>query len=403
MRQQFSIILLFALCFFPQWSSGQAENKKISFDFYGDTIEFPRTKAASVAFCDTLSAQTIGSFYERMMAAEYQPMVDAILAYKSKHNPDDWVYYQLIRKTAQSISPKADNYFRYTLYKWFLLSKSGYDAALNIVGDKLLFYVQSDDDIYDLPYFTSNNKKYICLNYHDYGYSVNFDKSRQLHIAVPMAEAKNRFSYKLTQLPDFTPDNYQDKDLQFKYHDVSYHFKIKVNEEVKKIFTNYPVVEDYQLYFNEPLSKETYNSLIPQLKDNIKGLSVKNGVDYLMHFTRYAFLYETDRDNFGREKHLSPEQTLLYDHSDCEDRAALFYCLVKEVYNLPMIVLSFPHHVTVAVKLDRPVGKQIMYNGTGYSVCEPTPQTDDLPVGALSPDLQSATYEIAYSYTPALK
>jgi hypothetical protein len=30
-----------------------------------------------------------------------------------------------------------------------------------------------------------------------------------------------------------------------------------------------------------------------------------------MRFTRYAFLYENDQDNFGKEKRLSPEQTLL--------------------------------------------------------------------------------------------
>ena len=75
------------------------------------------------------------------------------------------------------------------------------------------------------------------------------------------------------------------------------------------------------------MSKQTYNSLIPALKDIVGRMNTKNGIDYLMHFTRYAFLYERDTDVFGREKRLSPEETLLYDYSDCEDRAALFFSL----------------------------------------------------------------------------
>jgi hypothetical protein len=60
-------------------------------------------------------------------------------------------------------------------------------------------------------------------------------------------------------------------------------------------------------------------------------MTVKGGVDYLMRFTRYAFMFKPDAENFGSEKRLTPEQTLLYPESDCEDRAALFFCLVKEI------------------------------------------------------------------------
>ena len=76
----------------------------------------------------------------------------------------------------------------------------------------------------------------------------------------------------------------------------------------------------------------------------------------------------------AKRKRLSPEQTLLYENSDCDDRAALFFYLVKEIYDLPMIVLAYPKHITIAVQFDKPVGKPIVYNGQRYYVCEPTPQ-----------------------------
>ncbi len=101
-----------------------------------------------------------------------------------------------------------------------------------------------------------------------------------------------------------------------------------------------------------------------------------------------------------KEKRLTPEQTLLYDNSDCEDRAALFFYLVKEIYNLPMILLVYPQHVTTAIRFDKPVGKPILYNGEKYSVCEPTPQKTTLLVGQLPRALRNINYEIGYAYHP---
>ena len=129
-------------------------------------------------------------------------------------------------------------------------------------------------------------------------------------------------------------------------------------------------------------------------------MNQKKAIDYLMQFTRHAFMYKNDQNNFGKEKRLSPEQTLLYQYSDCDDRAALFFYLVKEIYNLPMIVMVYPAHVTIAVKLDKPVGDPILYKGNKYSVCEPTPQMQELRLGQLSPELKNLPFEVVYEYNP---
>ena len=392
---------LFVLSIQPTFSFAQDKSSVIHFDFYGDPVEFVFQESSRVDFTDQLSAESIQSFYNKILKTPYEPVITALAAYKDQHKPDDWLFYQLIRKTAQLISPKAENYHRYTLYKWFLLSKSGYDATLAIAGDQVLFYVQSDENIYNIPFRIRDGKQYVCLNYHDYG-NIDFEKTKFSEIAIRTPEAQKAFSYKVTQLPAFSPADYQDKDLTFNYYQTDYHFKIKLNPQVKTIFANYPVV-DYESYFNIPLSEVTYSSLIPSLKNNIKGMTVKKGVDYLMRFTRYAFLFETDSKNFGKEKRLTPEQTLLYDNSDCDDRAALFFYLVKEIYDLPMIVLAYPKHVTIAVGFDKPIGKSIVYNGDRYSICDPTPQKQDLGLGETLPELKKIPYEVVYAYHPLHK
>lgn len=393
------ILLLFIGLSLATFSAAQKEQAIVRFDFYGDSILLPFNNTSLVPLPGKLEEKAIQSFVQTISQSDYSPVINALLAYKTAYKLDDWLFYQLVRKTAQQVSPKADNYYRYTLYKWFLLTRSGYDAILAIAGDQLLFYVQSDENIYNIPYRVKNGRQYICLNYHDYG-SIDFENVQFRELALPaVATAKKGFSYKISHLPNFRPDAYLEKDIRFNFHNSDYYFKIKLNPEVKTIFSNYPVV-DYESYFNIPLSRETYQSLIPVLKQKTQKLSIKKGIDFLVHFTREAFLFEPDSAVFGAEKRLSPEQTLLYEQSDCEDRAALFFYLVKEIYNLPMIVLSFPRHVTIAVHLKKPVGKPILYNGKKYTVCEPTPQKDELGLGQLPAGLQKQQYEIAYSYTP---
>ncbi|MBC7913428.1 MAG: hypothetical protein H7Y07_04825 [Pyrinomonadaceae bacterium] len=378
------------------YTPGKAQNH--SFDFYGNTFNFHLDPSSDVKYSGTLSEASITSFYNTLHDSPYQSIVTALNTHKNKYELNDWLYYQLIRKTAQQIAPKAENYYRYTLYKWFFLAKTGYDARLALERDKLLFYVMSEDDISDIPFYMSGNKQYVCLNIHDYP-GIDLKNNKIYPVNIHVETAKKAFSYKVTQMPNFKPEDYAIKNLQFRYRQKVYYFEVKLSPQVQAIFTNYPVV-DFKSYFNIPLSKETYSSLIPSLKTTVAGMSQKKGIDYLMRFTRNAFLYEDDELNFGKEKRLTPEQTLFSNYSDCDDRAALFFYLVKEIYNRPMIALLYPTHITMAVQFDKPSGKPIIYNGKKYSVCEATPQLEDLRIGEVSAKYKKTDYKVVYAYEP---
>lgn len=397
-----AILLLLIFCFSA--TNVDAGRKQIGFEFYGDTLQFSIDSFETVSFDrKNVSEETIIAFYQKVHDLHYRPLVNHLVYYKQKNKLDDWFYYQLVRKTAQQLCPKQENFELYTLYKWFLMAQSGYDAQLAICDNKLLFYVRSDDNIYDIPFYKKEGKQYVCLNYHDYGSKIDFKNLSFFSVNINIPEAQNSFSYRVTKMPDFDTKQYAEKDLKFQYRNKNYNFKVMVNPEVQNIFVNYPVV-DYEAYFNIPMSKGTYNSLIPELKNVVKDMSQKKGVDYLMRFSRDAFSYQNDQANFGKEKRLSPEQTLLYNNSDCDDRAALFFSLVKEIYNLPMIVLLYPKHVTIAVQFEKSMGKQpIVYKDKKYYVCEPTPQATDLSVGEQDRKLRHTPYEIAYEYNPVGK
>ncbi len=379
--------------------SSYAQN--YSFGFYDGTFNFNADSTLNIEFENKLSNQSIISFYNQANSSHYKSLITSLVDYKEKYKLNDWLYYQLIRKTAEQLSPKAKNYNRYTLYKWFLMTKSGYDAKIAIGNDQIIFYVKNDEDISDIPFFMIDDKKYMCLNYHDYGKLFKREDAYK-PVNISIDEAKESFSYKVTRMPEFKPEDYFEKQLTFNYNHRAYHFNVKVTNEVANLFANYPIV-DFETYFNIPLSKQTHESLIPVLKENVKKMSTKKGVDYLMRFTRYAFLYEDDGEVLGKEKRFAPEQTLLTSESDCDDRAALFFYLVKEIYNLPMVALLYPTHLTMAVQFEKPIGSAIYYNGKAYTVCEPTLQLQNLRIGELASNLKDKKYQVVYAYEPNFK
>ncbi|MGF7082709.1 hypothetical protein [Mucilaginibacter sp. UYCu711] len=398
MKHFLKVVFILSLLLTQTDAYSQDKTRKVCFEFCDGVVNVEFDNSTFIKVPILLTAQAAKDFYVTVNSSKYQPVIDSLLRFKELHGLNDWLYYQLIRKTAEQISHKADNYNRYTLYKWFLMVKSGYDARLALAGDRIIFYILNDEEISDIPFFMVDNKKYMTLNYHDY-VRLDLHKDIPVPVNIPVPGADKAFSYKVTKMPDFKPDSYISKLLNFSYHNREYYFEVKLNTDVEAIFTNYPVV-DFESYFNIPLTKETYNSLIPLLKKNVSGMSQKKGVDYLMRFTRYAFLYEDDEQNFGKEKRLSPEETLFSKYSDCDDRAALFFCLVKEIYNMPMIVLLYPTHINIAVQFSKPVGTPIVYNGKVYSECEPTPQLEDLRVGQVSAKLKNVPYKVVYQYEP---
>jgi hypothetical protein len=394
------VISFWLLLAFPALYAQTAPRKEfIPIEVFGDTLTIPVPHDFFVDFENPIKEETILAFYDVINCSAYEPLIGYLLNYRESHQLNDWLYYQLVRKVAQKIAPKSENYYRYTLYKWFLMVKSGYDASLALSSNQLLFYIWSKDDVYNVPLYQLEGKQYVCLNIHDYiRASENFSAKINL-VEIKEPSGIQPFSYAVSQMPDFKEHQYQERQLRFPYGDKDYVFRVKMNPQVQQIFANYPIV-DFGTYFNIPLSKSTYESLVPSLKKELKNLTIKNGVEYLMKFTRNAFLYEDDQNHFGREKRMGPEETLLSSASDCDDRVALFFFLVKEIYNLPMVALLYEDHITIAVEFKKGYGKTIEHNGKRYSVCEPTPQELDLPVGKIGSSRRNQPYEIVYAYNP---
>ncbi|MEJ7680264.1 MAG: hypothetical protein WKG06_20900 [Segetibacter sp.] len=217
------------------FQSAKSKTEIVPVNFYGDTIEIPASSSFRMPVYTQLSDSSVQSFYTQLNSSNYQSVINKLLRYKEHHQLNDWLYYQLIRSTAERISPKSINYQRYTLYKWFLLTKSGYASTISINNDRVLLYVQSDDNVFNIPCHLKDGKQYVCLNYHDF-HTIDFDKEKFTSLNIDVPEAKKAFSYKVNNLPDFKPENYSVKEIQFNYYQTEYHFKGDAEQSDKKYF-----------------------------------------------------------------------------------------------------------------------------------------------------------------------
>src|SRR5262245_61283199 len=108
-------ILLAGFIMCVLYGNTQPGASHLKFDFLGSSIEMPRQLIPNFQYTASLSETSIQKFYDDLKGFDDRSLIEVLMSYRDKLKLDDWLYYQLIRKTAQQISPKAENYFSYTL------------------------------------------------------------------------------------------------------------------------------------------------------------------------------------------------------------------------------------------------------------------------------------------------
>jgi len=170
-------------------------------------------------------------------------------------------------------------------------------------------------------------------------------------------------------LPIFEP-NYKKKTLTFSHLGKKYTVEYKYNQNLIDFFSTYPQA-DYESFFNAAVDKMTYVSIAKSLRKYINGKKAAEAMNFVLNFVQNAFEYQTDQEQFGREKVMFAEETLYYKASDCEDRAILYSYLTKELFDVAVLGVKYPNHMATAlyVPLD---GDKIKVKGKEFVIADPT-------------------------------
>jgi hypothetical protein len=340
----------------------------LRFSFFDAPIELRYNNSLCVPFDRAPDNESISAYWSTTNPAQAVDVLKQLQFERVRLKLNDWGYILLINAVGKQLFGTADN--ARTLFVWQLLVRSEFDARVGYTGGRVYLLLPAKTRLFAVPFFSfaAGEGRY---------YAVRFETSEK----VPMgqifayegryAQASRPVDFTMQESPRLTQTDVR-KRLTFTHMGKKISVDVVVNDGIVKFLRDYPQTE-FPVYFGAAPSPEATRSLIEGLRPMVEGKTEVEAVDLLLHFTQTAFGYKTDKDNFGWEKPLFPDETLYYPYSDCEDRAVLFAYLVRTLTGLDVVGLDYPAHIATAVKFRKPVsGDAVTYDNARWLICDPT-------------------------------
>ena len=371
---------LLTLMLFPFFLTASNTPASAEVKFYSESfpISYDKEMIVSGKKLICVHDKCLKKYYAAMKETPYQMVLDQLLVKKEEMQLNDWLYARMVRATVDRIYSHQKEINK-ALAWWFLLNESGYDIRLAHSDLKHVFlYAPSEDRLQNVTSFGSDGKRFYNLtaalyDVNTFGQVLNKTKYD------PNPEGKS-FDFKLNQLPVLKPIK-AEKIYSFTYKGEEIKLNLTIDKNMLNVFTGYPQLNEMG-YIEAPLSPTLANSLVSELEKLTEGKSKKETLEVLAAFTRTAFSYKWDWDVYDEDRPMFAEEVFHTKYSDHEDRCALYYYLVKEMLDLPVIVINhFNNNMTLGVSIDEKMKREFTFNGTTYVICDPTHPTSTHEIG----------------------
>jgi hypothetical protein len=339
-----------------------------------------------------MTEQGLRAYFRQMSTTEYDVLIRSLQQARKAFRLNDWLYYKLIKQVLQQIYGQHEPVDR-TLSAWFILSQSGYDTRLTYLDEEAYLYVFTMDNVFEAPIIQDGGRSFINLSNVRSGQV----QQRALYMLgfIPNPDG-HAFTFTFKDLPRLRPLIKQQK-VSFFYQEEWHTLEVRVDENIAAYMEDYPVVAETQ-YLEVPLSPQLFHSLIPALKAMLKGKNEWQSAELLAAFTRSAFEYKEDKAYFGCSKPMVAEEVFIHPFSDCEDRTALFFQLARTLLPLPLLVVAYPDHLTLAMALPPAPGSTIPFKGRNYYFTDPTGPVRDHKVGQVPKGYENKPFTILKHY-----
>lgn len=365
---------------FPGEKEDNTPQDTIHVHFFG--IQGAFTFPVNILSLDTLqpvNPKKIGRLYRQMLLTPTDQMITDLLNFKSKYNLNDWGFYLLLQEFTGKLPLHMNNQ---RFLAWYMMQKCTYKVKLGYADDVVHLMPAVEQEVYEVPRLYRNGQAY---------YIFNDDVKQMITYKDDYFNANYALDLNHT-LPLYLPHAVDSVMLSFEYRDTMHHFTIHYNPQLVSYFKAYPRTE-LSVYFTTPVSGVFKESVGRQLAPLLKGMTKEEALDFILRFIRHTFSYETDMEQFGRERVLFPEELFALGKGDCEDRSNLFLFLVRELIGLDGIILSYDKHVCCAVEYNQPGRKgTISHHGKKYLVCDPT--YENAPPGFMIPGYEKESVNI---------
>ncbi|MGB3547917.1 MAG: hypothetical protein WBA17_13130 [Saprospiraceae bacterium] len=373
---------------FPAPARAGGTSPTAVFSFYTVPIKLTYDPGMLIDEPRTLDNVVINSALRQLKRQDLDVLGNQLQLLRGQIGLNDFLYFRLIEATLFNIyrgkSPNARNL---TLFQ--LLADADFDVRLTFRGNRSYVNVYTNEDLFEVPIIDDDGRTYAnitCLN-------GDCSGKQSLYIAAVQPNPRGRsFSFALRSWPSM-PSRPTVRTVNYTYHGIDHQMDVEFDQNMVDIMKDYPFIDEY-CYLDTPLSPTLARSLVPQLRYLMAPLSTQQRLELLASFTRSGFAYKEDNDYFGHSKPMVPEELFGYAYSDCEDRSALFYALVRELIDVPMAVIAFDDHLSIAVATDDIPGDAFTIGGRRFVFVDPTGPSNSSRIGLIPPGYENKKFEI---------
>jgi hypothetical protein len=335
------------------------EGKKVTVDLYGHLISFTYQPERP----DAVSIAEITAFYRNsLQTAALIEQMDSML---HPFDADDMVKLLVLKKLVAAVY-KNETQKLQTLFMYSVLLEQHKDVLLGYADEKLTLYGRTNVAI--------DNCLFIQKGIYIY-YDLSFSQTAVPETQHEFAAARDDKKYVPLVMNLITPPKFDamhtEKVLPFEYDGFVYFFKTQINLSLVKYYSELPTISINTVYLNYGLSALAKQSLVKEMQKAVGGMNKTRALDFILKFTQQSIEYRKD----VIEKFAFPEETLMANFADCEDKATLFATLVKDVLRMHTVALYYKNaeHINVAVaSWNKQLEGNFTFNNEQYIVCEPS-------------------------------
>lgn len=353
-----------------------------TFSFYGSTQRLHVSPETSFHL-KGCSEREVANAWSQLSGKAFDAILSDCQDIGKSLSLNDWGMFKLTENVSRTMAKGTNEAY---VLQSYLLTQFGYDVRLCRTGkNRIGLLVPIKQTVCGVSYYTFGGTPFYLFGQQDQHTSVESygkahgNATRKLDLNM---QASPSLPYNPASKKTFSTPDHADMTCT-----------ISVNANLMAYYDGIPQVNDWGYYASQPMDKNLTVQLYPTLQRAIQGKSPTEAATMLLNFVQKAFTYQTDRQQFGKERYNFGEENFFYPACDCEDRAILYSHLVRDLLGLDAVLLYYPNHLATAVRFSSPVkGDHVMVNGQTYTVCDPT--YIGAGIGMCMPKLKTSPVEI---------
>jgi len=341
----------------------EVQSKNICFNFYGKPLNVAVPSEYGHFHPEGIKEKHVGEFWSELSSYNYNIITSRFLKYKFEMNLNDWSTYKWAESLSKAVFPENIN-DEQIIFTVFLLNQIGLLSNIARIDGKLSCIFAASQQIYAKPYTVIEEQKFYitgdCENAEDI-YTYNVEPCRSLH------------TFDLNIYKPIRLSAQDELKTVVRHSDIlSTDLTIPLYDSMLAYYDEYPQT-DVNIYAAAVPEVTFAEAIKSKLKPFLEGKTNQEILNIFLNFLQKDFQYQTDQQQFGKEKPFFCEENFFYPANDCEDRSILFCFLVKQFLGSDFILLQYDNHIDCAVCLDEEItGYYVRRGEKKYYICDPT-------------------------------